>query len=443
MYTAINFDDLVAHKRLTPDGMTWLKVATDPFHDTPVRPQGFPDMQVGESVVEKQALSLTLQTPNASSAFDALIFLSPASTAMPMLDIVSEAGQQVTVQSAASTNRDLNMLTCLTQVSGTGVNLFPFGSATPGIAEVDGLSPAYGPKRGTRVIGLGFEVINETPELYTGGDVTVGFLPMEIGSRFITTRDTSAVLPTIDSTARISLAPPGSKAQATMVPNSKTWKAKQGCYVPARLMTEDDPVLSAVVPGALTYPGAMISRWTHTGFNCENWSGGFPWACSYAFFAGLPAETKLTVRLHVYLEIFPGYPGLGSGDPLLPLASPSARDDPTARKLYGQIMARMPSGVPQNMNPGGEYFRLVLSGLGAALKAGAVGLSFVDPVLGLGAEALGAAVSAAGPVVGGLVGYGQPKKKKPSRIPQPQYKPLSVKQEGKAASAARRAAKRK
>jgi hypothetical protein len=73
---------------------------------------------------------------------------------------------------------------------------------------------------------------------------------------------------------------------------------------------------------------------------------------SGAYFTGLSPQTKLTLTLRVFIEVFPA-----AGNPLVPLAHPSNPYDAKALQCYQEIMSHMRSGYRVDDNDFGDYFK--------------------------------------------------------------------------------------
>jgi hypothetical protein len=97
---------------------------------------------------------------------------------------------------------------------------------------------------------------------------------------------------------------------------------------------------------------------------------------SGVFFTGLSAQTTLTVNIRCFIEIFPSQ----VGNPLTPLAQPSAPYDEIALKFVSEILKEMPPGVMLKENGLGDWLSDI---------AGKV-VSFVSPIAGTVGKIAGA-----------------------------------------------------
>lgn len=101
-----------------------------------------------------------------------------------------------------------------------------------------------------------------------------------------------------------------------------------------------------------------------------------PFNMTGVFFTGLSTQTTLTINLRAYIEIFPSQ----LGNPLTPIAQPSAPYDETALKFVSEVMKEMPPGVMLCENGLGDWLADI---------AGKVS-SFVSPIAGTVGKIAGA-----------------------------------------------------
>jgi len=187
-------------------------------------------------------------------------------------------------------------------------------------------------------------------------------------------------------------APPGTLAQAILLPSSQQWPAKDGCYLIAPMNTQNNvakvlsPLSYAAVEGE-TADGSLGLVMCCPGINQasavtqvlvpSNMVHVSPFDLVGAYFTGLSQQTTLTVNACWYVEVFPT-----PWDSILaPLGSKSPGFDPLAIEIYGRALSSMPIGVPQGMNPMGEWFKSVLNAVrDVAVPVGRVVGNFVPGV---------------------------------------------------------------
>jgi len=230
-----------------------------------------------------------------------------------------------------------------------------------------------------RCIGVAFEVVDESPTLYQQGSVTVYQLPSACQeSSYLGATAVPAAISTPQTKnypQDIFNGPPNRIETATILPSSKTWKAKEGAYVISRRSVDCIPFKRPSTSNQTLYnpPDAenptmrnsFLSReWFNASF--QNPDGNFFDSFNMltyhntcgAYFTGLNTEFG-TYRLRTKLmyEILP--------DPLdtslISLATPTLPRNPLFEKLLDESISRLPPGVPQTSNPKGEFWRQILS----------------------------------------------------------------------------------
>jgi hypothetical protein len=391
-------DRLERSAGLTREGKDWLITAVDPFHDTDVRPDGYPDIMMGGSVVQLVKQQMTVQCPSTvtSGTWDCMIYN------LPWLDSQPCTSYQVNtcdINIATGTQANGNMGGILAAAGPTGTTLNFTTGVPPGITSI-GLVDQYfeGP---SRVIAQGLEIHNTTSPLNAQGAVTVWRQPQPTrgtrhNMRLITGSFASPTMVNVASTEFRAQAP-GSIGEAQTLLGSRTWEAKEGAYI---VFTQNDQQLrdpfnepvwpammntSSNIPAVLTGPafyGTPSYSMDYTQLHDFNMSG--------AYFTGLSLQTTLTVNWNVYLERFP----TSQQTDLVVLATPSPKYDPLALELYTRILSDMPVGVMVKENGLGTWFAEAVSSV-APYVSGA--LSAIPHPLAQGASlAAGLAGKAAG-----------------------------------------------
>jgi hypothetical protein len=222
--------------------------------------------------------------------------------------------------------------------------------------------------------------------------------------------------------------PPGNPASAKNLGGSLQWEAEKGAYCVATFNTLDNPA-------KLPEPQQVVC-WTDVvdndggsglGVTTEwtQWPTSFPstqmfsdtqfvapFNISGIYFFGLPKETVISVNVNYYIERFPD----PQEDDLVVLASPSPSFDDTAMRIYAGAMRKLPVGVPQGMNPLGEWFNSVVNSVAKVVSPALHAAGVVTPWMsGLGwvADSVAAATE---PTPGG----GKPRKPRRAGAPVPQ-----------------------
>ncbi len=361
-------DQLERSGQLSREGRNWLISAVDPFHDTLVKPEGYPDLVTGASVVQmvKQQIQISCPASITSGTWDCQIFN------LPWLD--DNAAVKGTFTNTADTTlyngnatqfaNPLGGLVCAVAPT-TGTLDFTNATALSAISVPE--SYWVGP---SRVISMGFEVTNTTSELYQQGSVTVFRIPQPSrGTRHshIVMSGTQGTPGTLTGSiaAEWRVKPPGSLADAQLLPGSRVWHAKEGAYVVCTQSGEGlrDPIAEPILPiminpadlgpGVVAPPYATVGSWLGTTAPCKPALVAIhDYNLSGAWFSGLSLQTTLTVAFNVLIERFPSQ---GQRD-LVTLATPSPSYDPLALELYSRMIDRMPVGVMVQENGLGDWF---------------------------------------------------------------------------------------
>lgn len=237
-------DKLVAADVIKETSKAFLIASLDPMHDNQLPDlQGWPDVETAASVVRciKQSASISAPAGLTGTTWDCHI------VAWPWPHEIMYATPSITVNNYVTSNVQPPVNT---NVYG-GVQAFAVDPAissafVPGaaagvqsapIAVVDLTDPSYmsGP---SRIIGMGWEVNNTTSELNKQGMVTVYRLPEPrmISQEF-------AVVGIGSSTGQVFRPPVSTTQSAMLISGTRQWPAKEGCYVVAPFVGQDNPPL--------------------------------------------------------------------------------------------------------------------------------------------------------------------------------------------------------
>lgn len=410
------FEDHLTSCGATPAGAQWVKSAVDPFHDVDLDVIGMPDSASGRSVVYAVTSNLALDAPTAAGAgsWDCHVAFTPMiakaklnNFAAVVKDASTGTEPSVYYPGAAyytSTNkedtlRDSHFLTACS---------VPTGQPTFYTSGYDGDGPRdtyrglgvseYLDDDGSsivRITGAAFEVHNTTEDIYKSGSVTTYKISTETDEcNFYWTNN--AVMPDIEKhdrvAATISNGPPTTTSVAKLY-NGHTWDAADGCLVPGVLDAGRSDSQKSVPRMHIVknnYNGAdvywapsfipeggeharalgLTPRQDSNGSVSTSYYGssgdpitrGSPptivpeMMVSGAYFSGLSHQTKLTLTLRVFVEVFPA-----AGNSLVPLAHPSNPYDAKALQCYQEIMSHMRSGYRVEDNDAGDFFRKAIA----------------------------------------------------------------------------------
>lgn len=439
---------MLANHTLTPEGLSWLTAAIDPFHDTEIWPAGYPDMTSGRVITQKVTYTTTIVAPG-ESEFDVHFLFNPVTTPFTQMDsakkdkrksspddvdepesfksvkLNSDRRSKRAPQSADCKKRPplspaLAAITTLdnTLIAATGViasqNLTVAGllAGFNAIAVPSGADwttsatfttypqvqfPAQFQYGAFRIIGAGYEVVNTTPQLYRGGSVTAFRSPCP---KILTTLIGNYGGTYISTTGQCGVMPPTTQPEMALYPDSLTWGAEDGIYQVIAQNDIDNPFVFPT-PG---FAGLM----TPTDYDSMNsgsgWSDNYiptvatttslssaansllPFDISGCVFAGLQPQTTLQLTVHYFLE---RCPSIVTQD-LLVLTKPPCPYDPMAMEIMSRCVRALPVACPVSENPLGEWFNEVMSAIAdwAPAVGGALGAIGV-PFAGLVGSGLG------------------------------------------------------
>jgi len=411
-------DSLEKNSGLTREGRDWLILACDPFHDSDISLAGYPDLLTASTVVQlvKQQLQITVPTTGdgtvtSGSNWDCSIALFPNLTAQE-LNFTSTVSQYGAVTS--SSGGSFPTVGGLSVSAGPqGNNLWPYDSGTGINATYSTLTPTNFVKGQGRVIGMAFEVVNTTADIYKQGQCTAWRLPThwtETTVQAIVEGPPQTIIPV---PAIVNRMPPPNIGQAQLLFGSRSWAALEGAYVVARQNSSENPALQpqfknvcySMYDGASTFSDTYISNANLADPAQVQLASDYylPFDISGVTFTGLSYQTTLTVNVRWMIERIPG----PQENDLVVLAPPSAPHDPLALELYCQCLRDMPPGVMLKMNPLGEWFANALGKVAEIAPIAGAALTPFFP----GAAAIGSAVGSASNVASTLINNSVQKKK--------------------------------
>lgn len=416
-------------------GLQWLKIATDPWHDTPVTGvQGCPDSNTGKSVVFPVNQEIQINKPSTLAAGNWQFRVSALPTANNCQ--LQKCNHWGGVNGYVAASPACNFAPVMVEAMTDNVS-FPDGfdpTVTTLVGQLE-IPPEY-TKGAFKVIGLGLEAVNTTAPLYKQGLVTcVKFNQTSAKSHqkvyFV---DPPALNQIGDAQCFHVRFPPISLSEMLTHQGVTQWHAEEGFYavVPLKdldqsaegaseiqpFLTDDqscgpqNPAVSRIVYVGL-FGAAQPAPLTSTVRNNARYNKQVPMDSFCAFFTGLSDQTTVTLRVRWIVERFPS-----NDEPdILAIASPSAYYDPLALEMYSRAMQKMPPAVMFKENPEGEWFTRVLGTL--ADIAGPLLMAIPHPAAKIAGTAISAGKAAydaknAKPKIE-PVNDGKPKKKKKAK----------------------------
>lgn len=368
---------------LTEQGRNWLIPALDPFHDTLMDYQGFPDLTQSAAIPQCIKLTMTISAPSTADGgnWDCHLVDLPWVNTLTMGIAIPSSSDPYWKTSYMATGQGTHQFQCggLTAITvPTGIDTNPEYSSVPVVLNLS--IPDNYTTGNFRCVAKGFEVHNVTPELYKGGSVLVYRMSQP-------SPDDATVRQANNANTGLLSSPlvlandiwPTNVATAQLMPGSRQWDAAAGCYVTSALNTTNidiqrdnfiQPLLyDYVEPGVPGYNNvSLFPTPTTIGGSIDSyikpvWTN---FDIGGAYFSGLNTNTVLTVNWNVYIERFPTY---AQGD-LAVLAKRPPKYDPIALQMYSAIVQSLPVGVPVAENGLGDWFKSAISNV----------VDFVQPI---------------------------------------------------------------
>jgi hypothetical protein len=419
----------------TRQGAQWVLNALDPFHDKDMPLAPFPDAEAGRSVVQSIKKNMTITAPSSVSAgetWDCHVVLLPVVRKgvyqcyeQRYLNTDASYGSDTAMKNELrhpTTERTVSIPEGIVLASSVPSQQATFNNSGTGSGgnreEFNGITidehlPSSSSEGAFRLLGVGFEVHNVTPELNKSGAVTVYEQASDDSTECFAMKDAAGSLKGYSQSTRLIKGPPINEGNAKLL-GGLTWSAAEGCYFPGRIEIEN----SKPVRIASGFNGIMTGEYDEdpTKQAClvpadaqamvditadQGPPAGARLATSVkgAYFTGLSYETVLNVNLACFMEQFPA-----SNSSLITLANPRPGADPQALECYSRIVAEMHPGVMVKHNDAGDFFRGLVktahSVLGKATPAlNTLSRAFPNPYLAGVAKAAAAGHAISGDVV--------------------------------------------
>lgn len=394
--------------RLSQHSQDWLLSAVDPFHDFEHPIEGAPDHAVSRSYTRKFTQSGTVGVAAADQSIlirfngyhgsgDANFYASGTNNLLEVSPL--EVGKtfapiQVFRAAVGSTN------SMASYNAGTSNSQLKFYTC-----QVGGVP--------SRLCSLGIEVTDITPALYKKGTIYACHANGEVQNGHYICNSSLVVSAATVGFVRKPVSP-FSAPQIANMPGSYVGQAAKGLYLQARLnviqpprQTSDVSSDASATKGSrnehpvLTEPGATTPSDARTVFfypTCnagDDIAGNVSWTAfdhrtswsdsGFTPFSilidSVAAESLFKIVVKATVEYFPQVTHPFECG----LATYSPPYDPLAFALYHEIMRQIPAGVPVSMNPGGEYFRMLV----AAAKRVGYALQSASPYIGMALSTVG------------------------------------------------------
>lgn len=366
---------MVNDRQLSRDGRDFIKMNLDPYMDVPLKKYvGWPDVETGYSVVRRVGQQATINPPPSLSPgtnYDAAVVLWPWINSLPMVDVSPRANNVVTwsestgpagvptggVQVYASATP----MTLNTQTTYSPVQIVLSDTFTTGVG---------------RLVSVGFELHDTTAEIYKQGSLTCAKIMQQCRTSSawsIIDPDSLDLAGVISGTSLRSI--PQSLAGLTLMPDSKTWEAKEGCYAVGHFHSGDN------TPFSTDYLNPILIQDDGDGINSTpvvmprpqnavaGWLGSqachlHPLHSTVVWLNGLNYNASFQLSVVYYYETFPT---INESD-ILVLASPSTEYDPLALEILSHALSRMPPAVRVRDNFQGDWWADVVESISNVLN---------------------------------------------------------------------------
>lgn len=350
---------------ITKDGQDWLIATADPFHDFSRSIEGAPDETLSRSYVRVHNQTFTINAVAEDDNLELMFtgfhgYYKSASTYFTSNTtlVAAPTVEAAPVMTFRSTSANTPTLTATYGGDATMLGLY---------GTIPDATNAAVP---SRLMAIGFEVRDVTPELYKKGTLSACMSSIDNSTpiaTFATDAETFTV-PFITSSAL-----PVSLSNIMMHTQSYQNELRRGCYAIPRLDFIAKPQRCTAAHGANVYnsiccvqesDGSTLYEYFTQGTNntletqdtnVRMFQSGF--APIVLRMTGVAIQTSLRISLRTIVEYFPDTYNAST----LPTATDSPIFDPHAIAAYHRIVRCVPFCVPVSENSAGDYFRKVLN----------------------------------------------------------------------------------
>lgn len=405
---------------VTPQAAAFIVMAADPFHDTQVPTSGLPDASVDPSYTFEVKKKVQITMPAGVTApWDCHIFNLPLLTRMTF-----HQGNQLNsgVWYEASTAPDITLGLLNIVCAPSGTDALP--NQTNGIVlaandfvtgpEIDNFLAGN-----SRILAFGFETHDVTADLYKQGTLTCyrqSSHPVSTSMFHYVGNSTAfngAAQNMYMGPADRLVMPPVNAQAAFLLPGSVEWKAEEGAYSVVPFSSFDMPVeplktgqvyicdtdsdhqgnAGLITKTENTFgafaskPGITVNTGLHTFCGGSAYRLAPIMQCGQ-YFTGLAAQSTITLTVKLVIERCPDV----TQPDLVVLAKPSPLYEPRAFEQYMRLVATSQPAVPVRMNPGGEFWHMLIDG---ASTVASMAFPEAAPLIGIANSLANMAVSKA------------------------------------------------
>lgn len=385
---------------LSKAGSDYVKERFDPYHDLPMKPVGYPDSYNGSTVTRCIKKSVTISATSGggdapSTTWSCHIFDTPLEKPVTLKQNYTSGGAGS--QGNNNVFADDGNVSAFTQYGGimavrSDNQQWTYPSVTADVVGRLNLSD-NDLKNVMRVVSSGWEVIDETAELYKQGTLTAYRQNQQQNTPQVYTKvlfglATGGGQNSVAITSgQLLKFPPANVAAAMLSPNTKQWLVKEGAYVvtdynsdeiPMTEPTYIEPVMMDDNVEVLYGSGASkvntnfwMPQFDQNQLVNQNWTNATTPATSFfekwgstkpnkftpknqsgVFLTGMNAQASITLNKIWYVECAP----TGEDEELLSLCSQSPEYDPIAMKIVASLRRDSPIAVKLRENYLGKWF---------------------------------------------------------------------------------------
>lgn len=392
---------LQVKKAISPTTLNTLSMVTDPYHDYNLQATGFPDGQAAFTCVRRFQGLTTITCPFVLGAGEKWRFT-----------VFTTGLHQVSTLLGGSFSNGLIVETGGTATCGPVTIKYDHLTASNSLKAVifQALGPA-GDAAATsvldrsRVVSLGFEIHNVTPELYRGGSLTSYRMNASTEPVMCRYRPLSPAGALYPYAGQLLANLPVDTATTATLPNVRTWEAAAGVYAvalppannPFSSPSGDNKILAMYFEngsGNLTQ-SCYLTPTLDTG----PYSGTASILNNVGTLSSVFTDTNSVFTLDYRMILETQTVGLS---PLIAFSTKPVPYDRVFLKLYKNMLSTIPCAVPVGFNDAGEWFRRIM-------KIASAALPLIANVLPPQAKAV---ATVAGPILGLLGQAGTSKSQK-------------------------------
>lgn len=368
-------NQMIATGQITPEGSAWLKLNTDPWHDSKTNGfRGIPSRNANQVVTMSVVQELQLAKPASLAAGNWCCRISsyPISGSIDVKQYAKTSGMYWGQAELASKVHPI-------QVDFSSDDQFTEISNTDTI----GMQIPNEYTNGTfQVAGMGLEVINTTATLQKQGLATCAVMNQATSANFAitATNNSDGTVHPVSFTVFPVKTVPSNLSEMMLLPGTTQWEAAEGAYSVIQLTDLDAPPTG--VPKFPLFIGGELATNANVytadiaGVNFGAYPTKYqspigktnqvPMNSTIHMYTGLSEQTTLTVRVRYLIVKYPN----DTEKQILVLAYNNAPWDPVALELQARLLIKLPPAVMFKLNPKGEWWKSMIAGIADIASSG-------------------------------------------------------------------------